>query len=203
MTTESAGVDWLQPLAHAVDWGTNQVLQIDWTTVEEHLGSRLPSDYKQLMERFGKGTFDDGYIDLHLPEDLVVWAGFHEETGALPWASNEQELLLCWVTDGADPDAWPVCVIEAGEDVGDRFECTATELILQMLTYPQHPYTDPRRLHVALVRSRRQSIPTCPTRILRGGTVRTRAKAAIRARPWSTAVRLQRGAGHGSGPRGR
>nr|WSX54172.1 SMI1/KNR4 family protein [Streptomyces sp. NBC_00974] len=143
MAIESAGVDWLESLANAVDWGTKQVLQVDWTGVEECLGYQLPSDYKRLVERFGKGTFDDGYIDLHAPEDLAAWASFHEQTGALPWASNEQELLLCWVTDGADPDTWPVCVMEVSEDDGDRFECTATELILQMLTDPQHPHTIP------------------------------------------------------------
>ncbi|MFE5520064.1 SMI1/KNR4 family protein [Streptomyces virginiae] len=109
MTIELAGVDWLESLANAVDWGTKQVLQVDWTGVEGRLGCRLPSDYKRLVERFGKGTFDDGYIDLHAPEDLAAWASFHEQTGALPWASNDQELLLCWVTDAADPDTWPVC----------------------------------------------------------------------------------------------
>ncbi|MGW6687840.1 SMI1/KNR4 family protein [Streptomyces sp. NPDC054961] len=143
MTTEPDGGDWFQSLVSAAGWGTKQALQVDWAAVEEGLGYRLPSDYKRLVERFGKGTFDDGYIDLHAPEDFVVWARFHEETGALPWASNEQELLLCWITGGADPDAWPVCVMEVSEDVGDRFDCTATELILQMLTDPQHPCTIP------------------------------------------------------------
>ncbi|GGX84101.1 hypothetical protein GCM10010515_59600 [Streptomyces fructofermentans] len=32
--------------------------------------------------------------------------------------------------------------MEPGED-GDRFDCTATELISGMLTDPRHPYTIP------------------------------------------------------------
>ncbi|MFE9797172.1 hypothetical protein ACFYRL_36295 [Streptomyces goshikiensis] len=108
MTTEPAGVDWLESLVGTVDWGTKPVLQADWAGVEGRLGYRLPSDHKRLVERFGKGTFDDGYIDLPAPEDLAAWGLFHEQTGALPWASNEHELLLCWVTDAADPHTWPV-----------------------------------------------------------------------------------------------
>ncbi|MFE5584134.1 SMI1/KNR4 family protein [Kitasatospora sp. NPDC056531] len=143
MTTESAGADWLPQLVTATAWGAEQTLQIDWASVEERLGSPLPGDYKRLVERFGKGTFDDGYIDLHVPEDLADWTQFHAETGALPWASNEQEMLFCWITDGADADAWPVCVMGVGDDVGDRFDCTATELIVRVLTDSRHPYTIP------------------------------------------------------------
>ncbi|MFJ7154384.1 SMI1/KNR4 family protein [Streptomyces sp. NPDC101118] len=143
MTGEREDVDALQSLADAADWPSEQVLQVDWAAAERRLGYRLPGDYKRLVERFGKGTFDDGYVDLHLPEDLAAWAAFHEETGALPWASNELELVYCWLTEGEDPDAWPVCVMGVGEDVGDRFDCTATELILRVLTDPQHPYAIP------------------------------------------------------------
>ncbi|MFE0461105.1 hypothetical protein ACFW1A_17845 [Kitasatospora sp. NPDC058965] len=121
-----------------------QTLQVDWDLVEERVGSRLPSDYKRLVEQFGKGTFDDGYIDLPLPDELVTWARFHADSGVLPWAGNEQEMRLCWITDGADPDVWPVCVMGAGQlGTGDRFDCTATELIVRMLTDPHHPYAVP------------------------------------------------------------
>ncbi|MEE1783239.1 hypothetical protein PUR71_09980 [Streptomyces sp. SP17BM10] len=143
MTTDSAGVEWLLRLVTATGWDAEQTLQVDWTSAEDRVGSRLPGDYKRLIEWFGKGTFDDGYVDLHVPDDLAAWTQFHADTGVLPWASNEQEMLFCWITDEAAPEAWPVCVMGVGDDDGDRFDCTATELMVRMLTEPQHPYTIP------------------------------------------------------------
>ncbi|WP_190038694.1 hypothetical protein [Streptomyces fructofermentans] len=70
MTDESVDRDSLRVLLDATDWTTEQARQVDWTAVEGSLGRSLPNDYKRLVERFGEGTFDDGYIDLHAPEDL-------------------------------------------------------------------------------------------------------------------------------------
>jgi hypothetical protein len=33
--------------------------RIDWTTIEESVGLRLPSDYKAIVEAYGPGVFDD------------------------------------------------------------------------------------------------------------------------------------------------
>jgi hypothetical protein len=32
--------------------------ELDWTSVEERLGLRLPLDYKRLIEAYGQGSFD-------------------------------------------------------------------------------------------------------------------------------------------------
>lgn len=69
-----------------------------------------------------------------------------------------------------------------GEDVGDRFEYTATELIVRMLTDPQHRSTGPRRLHVTLVRPRRQSLSACSARAqLRGLVFQASMRKKLRA----------------------
>lgn len=132
---EGEDVDWMERLRRITGWTQPaQRPDVDWTEVESRLGATLPSDYKRMVETFGKGAFD-GYLDLnqepwtHLREDrLLIWAG------------TEQEDLYCWRTDGDDPDRWPVMVRPCvGEDV--RFDCQTAEFVCRILIDPHHPFT--------------------------------------------------------------
>ncbi|MFJ3310503.1 SMI1/KNR4 family protein [Streptomyces sp. NPDC086549] len=128
-------VDWMERLRQITGWAQPaQRPDLDWAEVESHLGTTLPSDYKRMVETFGKGAFD-GYLDLN----QEPWTGLRHD-GLLIWAGTEHEDAYCWKTDGDDPDRWPVAVRSFdGEDL--LFDCQAAEFVCRILIDPHHPYT--------------------------------------------------------------
>ncbi|MGW2111878.1 SMI1/KNR4 family protein [Streptomyces sp. NPDC001948] len=141
---------------------------IDWASVEARLGTALPGDYKELIELFGYGDFDD-YLGLLIPDgppgslDLVefneFWARAAAEDGVEPWApyrlhptpggllqwaSTEQQTSFYWLTEGSSPDRWPILV--TGDDYSEwnRFDVSTAEFVHRLLTDPHHPYSTAR-----------------------------------------------------------
>ncbi|OMI39258.1 hypothetical protein [Streptomyces sparsogenes] len=140
---------------------SGRIRPVDCAAAEARLGTALPGDYKRLVDTFGHGAFD-GFLAIRLPADIVKsaefaagWAKTHglrsweprppfpEPGGLLTWAGTEHETGFHWITEGPDPDAWPVYVTEVGPEAGDRFDMTATEFVFRMLTDPDHPYSIP------------------------------------------------------------
>ncbi|MFD9460363.1 SMI1/KNR4 family protein [Streptomyces sp. NPDC060027] len=103
----------------------------DWITVETVIGTRLPEDYKRLVEAYGWGEFCD-FLYLRTPfgtnrHNGIEWqsprpAGspardrercphpLHPAPGGLLiWGTTTDADRLCWLTDGA-PEQWPVVV---------------------------------------------------------------------------------------------
>ncbi|MGW0207031.1 SMI1/KNR4 family protein [Streptomyces sp. NPDC003233] len=113
---EDEDVDWMERLRRITGWTQPaQRPDVDWAEAESRLGTALPSDYKCMVETFGKGAFD-GYLGLN----QEPWTHLRED-GLLIWAGTEHEDLYCWRADGDDPDRWPVVVRSFdGEDVGVR-----------------------------------------------------------------------------------
>ncbi|MBT2393244.1 hypothetical protein J7E87_28400 [Streptomyces sp. ISL-1] len=142
---------------------------VGWHTAEAWLGTGLPSDYKQLAQIFGCGSFD-GYLDMFLPNgpqgslDLVehalsmaswdddedgntLWAPhrlFPAPGGLLQWAGSEREDSFYWLTEGADPDRWPIMVTKDDYSGWIRFDGSTAEFIFRLLTDPRHPYSTAR-----------------------------------------------------------
>ncbi|MFI7505102.1 SMI1/KNR4 family protein [Streptomyces sp. NPDC049687] len=124
----------------------------NWDRLYERLGTRLPGEYIQLMERHGAGSWC-GCLRFNMPfgEDqyaLAAWAEWYAETyqrqrarfpeyhplavypepgGFLPFADSIDGDHLCWLTEGATPDDWPLKV--AKWPPGSRTSCSrrATE----------------------------------------------------------------------------
>jgi hypothetical protein len=61
----------------------------------------------------------------------------------LPWSGDEHEQCFYWITEGTDPDQWPVYATDVGPGKGRRFECTATEFLYRQLTDRRHPFAIP------------------------------------------------------------
>ncbi|MFD3611716.1 SMI1/KNR4 family protein [Streptomyces atroolivaceus] len=118
----------------------------DWAAAEEALGTRLPEDYKQLVETYGRGDFwgalclctpfgDDNPVPLaaDLLDDYGPLRDFSPESypyplfpepgGLLAWAVTESAARVCWLTVGS-PESWPV-VIWSRDDDYERFDCGA------------------------------------------------------------------------------
>ncbi len=72
------GSSWAERLCVLTGWEPVPRPAVDWRAAEAELGTPLPRDYKEIVDLFGTGTFDD-YVDLLVPGargmDIVVWAG--------------------------------------------------------------------------------------------------------------------------------
>jgi hypothetical protein len=125
---------------------------VDWAATEAALGTALPEDYKEIVDLFGPGGFDE-YLDLIVPggsgTDLVrfseidaahsvsLWAPYPvypARNGLLRWGTSEYELDLVWQTGAADPADWPVLVREAPGEEWRRFDCGMGEFLARLLT---------------------------------------------------------------------
>ncbi|CAM5444225.1 MULTISPECIES: SMI1/KNR4 family protein [Streptomyces] len=132
----------------------------DWNAVERALGTPLPEDYKELVEVYGGGVFDETVwlFDPECPdEDYNLVAQFAERekvlgrlwqtepkpaeldrpgTRVLPWAYIEDSgAMLYWLAGpGQSPDEWTVMF---NEGRGPEWEHHATQcapFLLAVLT---------------------------------------------------------------------
>ncbi|MFF4424634.1 hypothetical protein ACFY04_28310 [Streptomyces sp. NPDC001549] len=128
--------DWVERLVAITAWTSPpQRPDVDWAQIEAEVGTRLPGDYKRMVETFGEGAFD-GYLTLN----QEPWTHLRED-GLLIWASTEHENLYCWQTDDStDPDRWSVAIRTFDDDLAP-FDCSAAEFICRILLDPHHPFT--------------------------------------------------------------
>ena len=118
---------------------TPEPTRIDWERVEGWLATALPSDYRELCDRFGS-LFVGGWLWIHAPVRLEGYPTFDREIagvrsearnaceasglpapvfhprrgGLLPFGSGRGGEGLFWDTSGAEPDTWPVVVLAHG-----------------------------------------------------------------------------------------
>ena len=132
----------------------------DWAAVERTLGTRLPQDYKDLVEVYGGGLFDETVwlLDPACPDDdynllaqateragilAQLWETepkpaelLRPGAGVLPWAYIEGSgAMLYWLVEpGREPDVWTVMF---NEGRGPEWEHHATQcapFLLAVLT---------------------------------------------------------------------
>lgn len=145
---------WARKLAYVTGWDHEPAMKndpVDWAAAEKALGTRLPSDYKEIVDLLGNGGLDRD-VDLLTPGirgmDLVDWARrskpgdyhpyptFPAPGGLLRWGTSEQELDFVWRTGAGDPDDWPVMVGEFGD--WEEYEYGVGEFLAGSLTGPHH-----------------------------------------------------------------
>jgi hypothetical protein len=125
---------------------------VDWPTVEAELGLPLPADYKELVEYFGPGAFDE-FVTFNVPGitakhyDLVAQVrsfGRHSENsvfaprvlqpaagGLVLWGGTTSGDLFFWDPRGEDPNAWPVLAWDVEDGDYFTFEGGAVEFLLR------------------------------------------------------------------------
>ncbi|OEJ23511.1 hypothetical protein AS594_02400 [Streptomyces agglomeratus] len=127
--------DWVERLLSITGWTPPpRRPDVDWAQTEARLGTRLPTDYKRMVETFGEGAFD-AYLTLN----QEPWTHLRED-GLLIWAGTEHEDLYCWRTDDGDPDGWPVAV-QTFDGRVVPFDCPAAEFVCRILLDPHHRFT--------------------------------------------------------------
>ncbi|MCT9010269.1 SMI1/KNR4 family protein [Streptomyces rhizosphaerihabitans] len=110
----------------------------DWLAVEAQLPVTLPTDYKELVERYGWGEFCDflyvrtpfggnrhnglSWQDVRYQNEWTVPGSkrlpypLYPAPGALLiWGGSPDADRLCWLTEGP-PDTWPVVVWSRDDD---------------------------------------------------------------------------------------
>lgn len=156
---------WADRVVAVTGWEADGAYAVDWAAAEARLGTALPSDYKRLAELFGRGAFD-GFLQLYLPGDrhrdivghsewLARWAEVHGNRlwqphwpypapgGLLKWADSEQADSFFWLTEGPDPDGWPVLAYE-DDGTAYRFDGSTAEFVHRLLTDPRQPLSTAR-----------------------------------------------------------
>ncbi|MET7520321.1 hypothetical protein ABZS88_44680 [Streptomyces sp. NPDC005480] len=139
------GASWAEKLRIVTGWEPMPKPRVDWPAIEADLGTRLPSDYKEVVDLFGAGSFDE-YFELAVPggpgASRNPWKRYLPDVasgGLVPWGWSEYELGLMWSTSATDPDEWTVVTQSEGDDE-QQFDCGAAEFILRMLTDVQLGY---------------------------------------------------------------
>lgn len=118
-----------------------------WTDLFDALGTRLPTEYVALMELYGAGCWTNWLrfaSPLHVGErgflydvswktdsyrkvrsdfpEMYTLSAWPEPGGILPFADSIDGDDLCWLTEGEDPDAWPLIVRPRHYDQGPALQ---------------------------------------------------------------------------------
>ncbi|WP_202035841.1 SMI1/KNR4 family protein [Streptomyces mexicanus] len=133
---------------------------VDWPEAERTLGTAVPADYKQLVETYGDGLFDETIwllvpdsayddCDLHAQaaqrEEILadLWESEDkpaalQEAGAkvLPWAFEEGTgAFLYWLArPGRHPDEWTVLYNEGRGPLWEHHDMGCLAFLLAVLT---------------------------------------------------------------------
>ncbi|MCH5584750.1 SMI1/KNR4 family protein [Shimazuella sp. AN120528] len=130
----------------------------DWQRVEESLGVILPDDYKELVETYSGGQFEDylyflepdrEHYDImkHDLERAEAYESLWEyerkpdeiEDGKhrlIPWATTDNGEYLFWLVrkgEERNPDNWPVMINAAKEDEWEYFPMGCVAFFVQAL----------------------------------------------------------------------
>ncbi|MET7492662.1 SMI1/KNR4 family protein [Streptomyces sp900116325] len=127
---------------------------IDWAAAEHAYGVIFPSDYRAFMARYGVGTIEN-YLTVLAPGmsgdglaegPMAFITGdargtWEDEPGPLDapaerllaWGCDGTGDLLCWLTQGDVPEAWPVVVYNRGDDAWHVVDCGVVEFLVRIL----------------------------------------------------------------------
>ncbi|MFE2581545.1 SMI1/KNR4 family protein [Streptomyces sp. NPDC059378] len=137
-------------------------LAVDWSAVEEAWELEFPSDYKNLIARYGEVVLGD-YLSVMAPDTVTpdTWEqvdaarasmgyvtadtrGTWEDTEPTGIDAEPEELVtwgvasnashfFCWLTRGK-PEQWPVLVFTHDDDVWTQHDVGMAEFLVHLLT---------------------------------------------------------------------
>jgi hypothetical protein len=131
----------------------------DWSLVESEIGTALPCDYKELIDRYGGGLFDncfwllepgcankhyDLFIEVKERAEAfeLLWGHGEEKPSELeeessrviPWATTENGEFVFWLArPGQDPDTWTVMVNEGRGPEWEHHQMTCASFLVAVL----------------------------------------------------------------------
>lgn len=129
-----------------------------WSSAEATLGLTLPDDFKQLVDTYGTGMFNDfltvfvpfagnknlNLLDVQTPildayrtlakehPDTAPFPVFPEPGGLFPYARTDNGDVFYWKTVG-EPNSWPTVLFESRHAFYEEFGQPTTELLAGLL----------------------------------------------------------------------
>lgn len=130
-----------------------------WIDVEKEIGTHLPGDYKDFINAYGTGSFDDflyvfnpftnnHYLNLLNQKEVMLnayrtlraefpkkypFSTYPDREGLLPWGITDNGDELYWLTNGDNPDQWKVVTFKAGDSYYELHNFTLTGYLAQLL----------------------------------------------------------------------
>jgi hypothetical protein len=151
----NANVEALQEL---LNWHAPAVAH-DWDSLEAAVGVSYPEEFRELVDLFPPGDFQT-FVNLLHPSDLTSPAEYKRRVlecatvvrdraadlnepvgvypdpgGLLPWATVGFGPVICWLTEGPNPDEWPV-VVCGSVDRWNYYEQATAAFLRALVTVP-------------------------------------------------------------------
>lgn len=132
-----------------------------WRKLEKPLKIKLPSDYRDFCFHYGSGCFDDpgrllvfvwNPCSRHYAKDLhrtcadlretrelgprtanVPYGVYPDRPGWLPWGSDMDGNLMCWLTEG-EPDQWPLILLTSDRTGFQQLDMPMTTFLARAFT---------------------------------------------------------------------
>ncbi|SEP53773.1 SMI1/KNR4 family protein [Amycolatopsis saalfeldensis] len=152
----------IDEIARVAQWNGRIQPGRDWKSVEQEIGTTLPDDYKELLNRFPSGSYRNAITvsnpvdsrtdyakfireDIHGTLEILGDEGleyiedtgyrtFPELGGLLPWGHDGQGGMFCWITEPADPNQWRVAYYSQGLGEWREHSGPMTDVIWKVLT---------------------------------------------------------------------
>ncbi len=135
----------------------------DWGAIDARLGFVTPPDYREIVETYGSGKFDD-FLMVLMPQDsnvhLDLWSQISGWRDALRMSVDSERLLgvppavvpypiesltacaytdngdvIYWLTSGsADPNEWPVVIQATRDNEWDEFDGSLLEFLTSVFS---------------------------------------------------------------------
>jgi len=120
-------------------YGAGWVGATSWYSMEIYAPSLAP-------RHPGATTGFEGFVDWHVSTIAHLFAGMNEDEwggtvhplfpapgGLLTWGENREGDVFWWLTEGDDPDRWPIVMWARGPATTYRFETGMVELLHAMV----------------------------------------------------------------------
>jgi hypothetical protein len=130
----------------------------NWQEAEKALGIEFPTDFRELIERYGTGEFDlqsllvsnplseagrkeiaRGLWTLEQLRDALelTWSIHPERPGYLPWGKDSNGNIFCWWTQG-EPDNWPI--VQLGHNDEEHPQRAEVDITTFLVNYARNKY---------------------------------------------------------------
>jgi hypothetical protein len=132
----------------------------DWESLNAAVGVAYPDEFRMVVEAFPPGRIQSGFEILHpgrfanpveYRREIAGYAGivrdraadlakpmavYPQPGGLLPWATVGLGPIVCWLTEGKDPQKWPVVVCPSAVERWNRYELSTAEFLQAVVTVP-------------------------------------------------------------------
>ncbi|GAA2614246.1 hypothetical protein [Paractinoplanes durhamensis] len=146
-----------QALLEIIRWSAPPA-PVNWRAVQKAVGVTYPAEFREVADALPPGSFQTFLSLLHptshkprvYAEELLGYAGMLSSSadssfpypiypaagGLLPWAVVGFDYIICWLTEGDDPDAWPVVICSAHLSEWQVHRMSTAEFLRAVLTVP-------------------------------------------------------------------